>query len=166
MNPFFEHPLVSLKHIYWLPEFLFDCFESFSPLSTVWIDRLLMLSSGVTTITGHLIGCNKKLEIVRYVQGRLCDKIGLHCFTRFQWRKTTLMLFNGQFECKGIIKYLFKSVRLFWPAKEKGHLFSITWCPYTTDHTACLWNQNGCPDIAIEGFRCLARLSLVVNHLK
>ena len=26
--------------------------------------------------------------------------------------------------------------------------------------------NNGCPDTAIEGFRCLARLSLVVNHLK
>ena len=70
--------------------------------------------------TAHLIGCNKKSEIVRYFQGRLCDKIGLlcdklcdffranlHCFTRFQRRKTTLMLFNRQFECKGIIKHLF-----------------------------------------------------------
>ena len=28
--------------------------------------------------------------------------------------------------------------------KEKGHLFNITWCRYTADHTACLWNQNGC----------------------
>ena len=64
---------------------------------------------------GHLIECDKKSEIVRYFQGRLCDKIGLlcdffranlHCFTRFQRRKTTLMLFNGQFECKGIIKHL------------------------------------------------------------
>ena len=61
--------------------------------------------------SGHLIGCDKKSEIVRYFQGRLCDKIGLlcdffranlHCFTRFQRRKTTLMLFNRQFECKGI----------------------------------------------------------------
>ena len=66
--------------------------------------------------SGHLIGCDKKSEIVRYFQGRLCDKIGLlcdffranlHCFTRFQRRKTTLMLFNRQFECKGIIKHLF-----------------------------------------------------------
>ena len=44
---------------------------------------------------GHLIGCDKKSEIVRYFLGRLCDKIGLlcdklcnffranlHCFTR------------------------------------------------------------------------------------
>ena len=29
--------------------------------------------------TVHLIGCNKKSEIVRYFQGRLCDKIGLLC---------------------------------------------------------------------------------------
>ena len=69
-----------------------------------------------------LIGCDKKLEMVQYFQGRLCDKIGLlcdklcdffranlHCFTGFQRRKTTLMLFNGQFECKGIIKHLFEN---------------------------------------------------------
>ena len=131
-------------------------------------------------LPAHLIECDKKSEIVRYFQGRLCDKIGLlcdffranlHCFTRFQRRKTTLMLFNGQFECKGIIKHLFenkivKLVRLFWPRKEKGHLLNIAWHAYTTDHTACFWNQNGCPDTAIEGFRCLARLSLVVNHLE
>ena len=62
------------------------------------------------------VRCGRKSEIVRYFQGRLCDKIGLlcdffranlHCFTRFQRRKTTLMLFNRQFECKGIIKHLF-----------------------------------------------------------
>ena len=29
--------------------------------------------------TGHLIGCDKKSEIVQYFQGRLCDKIGLLC---------------------------------------------------------------------------------------
>ena len=29
--------------------------------------------------TGHLIGCDKKSEIVRYFQGGLCDKIGLLC---------------------------------------------------------------------------------------
>ena len=29
--------------------------------------------------TVHLIGCDKKSEIVRYFQGRLCDKIGLLC---------------------------------------------------------------------------------------
>ena len=29
--------------------------------------------------SGHLIGCGKKSEIVRYFQGRLCDKIGLLC---------------------------------------------------------------------------------------
>ena len=28
---------------------------------------------------GHLIGCDKKSEIVQYFQGRLCDKIGLLC---------------------------------------------------------------------------------------
>ena len=82
----------------------------------------------------HLLGCNKNSEIVRYFQGRLCDKIGLlcdffranlHCFTRFQRRKTTLMLFNRQFECIGIIKHLFenkigiKFVPLFWPGKKK-----------------------------------------------
>ena len=64
------------------------------------------------------------------------------------------MLFNGQFECKGIIKHLFenkivKLVRLFWPGKEKGHLLNIAWHAYTTDHTACFWNQNGCPDTVI-----------------
>ena len=76
-------------------------------------------------ITGKLdrpseIGYDKKLEIVRYFQGNLCDKIGLlfdklcdffranlHCFTRFQRRKTTLMLFNRQLECKAMIKHLF-----------------------------------------------------------
>ena len=36
----------------------------------------------------------------------------------------------------------------------------------TADQTACLWNQNSCPDTAIEGFRGPARLSLVVNLLK
>ena len=81
------------------------------------------------------------------------------------------MLFNGQFECKEIIKHLFwnkivEVVQLFWPGKEKGHLLNITCCPYTADHNACLWNQNGCPDSVIEGLRCLTRLSLVVNHLK
>ena len=57
---------------------------------------------------------------MQYFEGRLCDKVGLlcdklcdffranlHCFTRFQRRKTTLMLFNGQFEYKEIIKHLF-----------------------------------------------------------
>ena len=82
------------------------------------------------TNTGHLIKCDKKSEIVRFFRedcamfsGRLCDKISLlcdklcdffranlHCLTRFQTRKTTLMLFNGQFECKGIIKHLFRAV--------------------------------------------------------
>ena len=28
---------------------------------------------------GHLIGCDKKSEIVRYFPGILCDKIGLLC---------------------------------------------------------------------------------------
>ena len=72
--------------------------------------------------SGHLLGCNKNSKIVRYFQGRLCDKIGLlcdelcgffrpilHCFTRFQRRKTTVILFNMQFECKGIIKHLFSN---------------------------------------------------------
>ena len=73
--------------------------------------------------TGLPIGCNEKSEIMQHFQlDRLCDKIGLlcdklcdffranlHCFTRFQRRKTTLMLFNGQFECKGIIKHLFEN---------------------------------------------------------
>ena len=128
-------------------------------------------------LTGHLIGCDKKSEIVWYFQGSLCDKLcdffraNLHCFIRFQTRKNTLMLFNKQFECKGITKHLFqnkvaKFVRLSWPRQEEGHLFNITWRRYTADHTACLWNQNGYPDTAIEGFRCLAGLSLVVNHLK
>ena len=39
--------------------------------------------SGEVTIfihyAGHLIGCDKKSEIVRYFQGRLCNKIGLLC---------------------------------------------------------------------------------------
>ena len=60
----------------------------------------------IKVLPGHLIGCNKKSEIVRHFQGRLCDEIGLlcdklcdlfranlHCFTRIQRRKTTLMLF-------------------------------------------------------------------------
>ena len=58
--------------------------------------------------TGHLIGCDKKSEIVRYFPDKLCDKIeplcdklcdlfkaNIHCFTRFQRRNTALMLFNG-----------------------------------------------------------------------
>ena len=70
--------------------------------------------------TGHLIGCGTKKEIVQYFQdglcdtkGLLCDKLcnffsaNLHCFTRFQRRKTTLMLCNRQLECKGIMKHLF-----------------------------------------------------------
>ena len=114
-----------------------------------------------TLLTGHLTGYDKKSQIVRYFPGRLCDKMGLlcdnlrdyfranlHCLTRFQRRKTTLMLFNGQFECKGIIKHLFsnkivKFVRFFWTAKEKGHLLNITWCSYTADHNAYLWNHAG-----------------------
>ena len=32
-----------------------------------------------TSVSGHLIGCDKKSEIVRYFQGRLCDKKGLLC---------------------------------------------------------------------------------------
>ena len=145
---------------------------------------MMLIMSFLCHLTGHLIGCDKKSEIVRYLPGRLCDKIGLlcnkfcnffranlHCFTGFQRRKTTFMLFNRQFECKGIIKHLFenkivKFVRLLWPAKEKGHLLNITWCPSTADHTTCLWNQNDCSDTAIEGFRCLTRLSLLVNQLK
>ena len=75
-----------------------------------------MIQFHLKLISAHLIECHKKSEIVRYFQGRLCDKIGLlcdffranlHCFTRFQRRKTTLMLFNGQFEGKEIIKHLF-----------------------------------------------------------
>ena len=95
------------------------------------------------TCTGHLIGCDKKSEIVRYFQGRLYDKIGLlchklcnffqgnlNCFTRSQKRKTTLMLFNGQFECKGIIKHLFynKIVKLsdyFDPEKKKDTCLTL-----------------------------------------
>ena len=50
--------------------------------------------------------------------------------------------------------------------KEKGHLFSITCRHYTAHHTGCLLNQNGCPDTTIKAFRCLARLSLLVNHLQ
>ena len=73
-------------------------------------------------LAGHLIGSDKKSQIVRYFQRRLCDKLrllcdklcdffraNLHCFTRFQRRKTTLMLFNEQFECKRIIKHPFKT---------------------------------------------------------
>ena len=145
---------------------------------------MMLIMSFLCHLTGHLIGCDKKSEIVRYFPGRLCDKIGLlcnkfcnffranlHCFTGFQRRKTTLMLFTLKFECTGIIKHLFenkivKFVRLLWPAKEKGHLLNITWCHSPADHTACLWNQNDFPDTAIEGFRCLTRLSLLVYHLK
>ena len=99
--------------------------------------------------------------MTRFFQGNL------HCFTKFQRRKTTVMFLNKQFECKGITNHLFwnkiaKFVRLSW--QEKGHLFNITWRRYTADHTACLWNQNGCPDTAIKGFWCPSRLSLVVNH--
>ena len=67
---------------------------------------------------GHLIGCDKKSEIVRNFQGRLCDKIGLlgdklcdffranlHCFTRFQRRKTTLICLTGNLNVKEIIKH-------------------------------------------------------------
>ena len=62
--------------------------------------------------------------------------------------------------------------QLSWPQKEKNrkkekrHLFNITWRHYTADLTACLWNQNGYPDTATEGFRWHARLSLVVNQLR
>ena len=124
---------------------------------------------------------------MRYFQGRLCDKIGLlcdklcdffranlHCFARFQRRKTTLMLFD-KFECKGMIKHLFIKFKAKWlnlsdnfyPEKKKDTCLVLddAVTPLTT-YTACLRNQNGCPDTAIEGFRCLARLSFVVNHLK
>ena len=88
--------------------------QGLAPLSQSALRQCYALNSG------HLIECDKKSEIVRYFQGRLCDKIGLlcgklcdffranlHCFTRLQGKKTTLMLFNGQYECKGIIKHLF-----------------------------------------------------------
>ena len=71
-------------------------------------------------LPAHLIECDKKSEIVRYFQGRLCNKIGLlrdklcdffqgllTLFYQFQRRKITLMLFNMQFECKRIIQHLF-----------------------------------------------------------
>ena len=81
---------------------------------------------------GLLIECNKKSEILWHFEGRLCDKIGLlcdffranqHCFTRFQRRKITVMLFNRQVECKRIMKHLFqnkivKFVQLYSPGKE------------------------------------------------
>ena len=70
-------------------------------------------------LAGLLIGLDKKSEIMPQFRGRLyykigllCDKLcdffgaNLHCFTRFQRRKTTLMLSNRQFECKGMIKHL------------------------------------------------------------
>ena len=99
---------------------------------TRWLDSSVLLYRLVNynytfpvnlkSLPGHLIGCDKKSEIVRYFLGRLCDEIGLlcdklcnlfranlHCFIRFQRRKTTWMLFYGQFECKGIIKHLFKT---------------------------------------------------------
>ena len=85
-------------------------------------DDFSIFTSSFSHITGHLIGCDKKSEIVRCFPGRLCDKIGLlcdrlcdffranlHCFTRFQRRKNTLVLFNRQFEYKGIIKHLVKT---------------------------------------------------------
>ena len=72
------------------------------------------------------------LVTTEYFQGRLCDKIGLlgdtlcdffrtnlHCFTRFQRKKNTFMLFNRQFECKGIIKHLAcEQALLFGQAKR------------------------------------------------
>ena len=39
-------------------------------LSTIWL---------LTNQSGHLIGCDKKSDIVQYFQGRLCNKIGLLC---------------------------------------------------------------------------------------
>ena len=75
-------------------------------------------ASHTLSYTGHLIRYDKKTEIVRYFQGRLCDKIGLlcdklcdffrvnlHCFTRFKGENQFNV--NRQFECKGIIKHLF-----------------------------------------------------------
>ena len=38
-----------------------------------------MIQFHLRLISGHLIECDKKSEIVRYFQGRLCDKIGLLC---------------------------------------------------------------------------------------
>ena len=76
-------------------------------------DDFSIFTSSFSHITGHLIGCDKKSEIVRYFPGRLCDKIqllgdklcdffraNLYCFTGFQRRKTILMLFKRQFEYK------------------------------------------------------------------
>ena len=72
-----------------------------------------MISGDLPSKAGHLIGCDKKSEIVQYFQGRLCDKIGLlcdklcnffranlHCFTRFQRRKTTLLCLTGNLNVK------------------------------------------------------------------
>ena len=71
-----------------------------------------------------------------------------------------------------ILKQIVKFVQLSWPRKktnrkkEKGHLFNITWRRYTTDHIACLWNQNDYPKIMWSKVSDVfsARLSLVVNH--
>ena len=102
----FEDNAALVAHTEWPLQCITSCFLNAGQL----------FSLAVSLKTGHLIGCDRKSEIVRHCYGRLCDKIGLlcdffranlHCFTRFQRRKTTLILFTRQFECKGIIKHLF-----------------------------------------------------------
>ena len=60
--------------------------------------------------TGHLIGCDKKSEIVGYFQGGLCDEKGLLCNKLCDFCGLiyiVLILFNRQLECKEIMKHLF-----------------------------------------------------------
>ena len=52
--------------------------------------------------------CVIRLELDYYgINYMIFFRANLCCFTGFQRRKTTLMMFNRQFECKGILKHLF-----------------------------------------------------------
>ena len=43
---------------------------------------------------GHLTGCDKKSEIVRYLQGRLCDKKGYYAVNYAIFPSTILSFFS------------------------------------------------------------------------
>ena len=65
-------------------------------------------------MAGLLIGCGKKLEILRHFQGKLCVKKGLLCgklcdvfkadFLGLRGGTLFFLLFNGQLEHKKTIK--------------------------------------------------------------
>ena len=94
--------------------------------------------------TGHLIGCDKKSEIVQYFQGGLCDKIGLLCDKLCDF-------FQGQFT-------LFYQV-----SKEKNH-FNVAIGMQKNNETSILKQNNICL-IILTRKRIKERLSSTCGYV-